>query len=254
MSRGQIVVLQARLEQLAFWRNPESAFFTIALPLGLLVIFGATSGSEAVPGRSDVTAITFLVPRMLAFGIILAAYATPAGTVAVLRSDGVLKRLRATPLSPAAYIAGQLASIFVTCTIIAITIVGLGAVAHGTLPPGPRAAVVIALALVLGIGCFAALGLALSAFIPDGTAAGVITNGTYIPLALVSGTFDASLQLPAWLDAIVAALPVKALTDALRVGYDPAELAWPIGQLVVLASWLVIGVGLAVRYFRWEPR
>ena len=42
---------QVRLEQRAFWRNPQSAFFTFALPVGLLLIFGAISSGETIPGR-----------------------------------------------------------------------------------------------------------------------------------------------------------------------------------------------------------
>ena len=254
MSAAAVVVRQARLEQHAFWRNPESAFFTFALPVGLLVIFGATAGTESIPARPDLPAVTFLVPRMLAFGIILAAYASLAATIAVLRSDGVLKRIRATPLAPGAYIAGQLLSVLTTCLLIAVTTIGVGAVAFGSAPGSPRSSVALAVTLCLGITCFAALGLAISAFIPDGAAAGAITNGTYIPLALISGTFDTNLQLPAWLDTVVSALPIKALTDGLRLGYDPAAPMWPTSELAVLAVWAVVGITLAVRHFRWEPR
>jgi ABC-2 type transport system permease protein len=107
--------------------------------------------------------------------------------------------------------------------------------------------------LALGIVCFASLGLAISAFIPAANAAGAITNGTYLPLALVSGTFNSGLKLPSWLDRVVSALPIKALTDGLRAGYDPAAHGWPLASLAVLAVWAVIGIALAHRYFRWEP-
>jgi ABC-2 type transport system permease protein len=90
--------------------------------------------------------------------------------------------------------------------------------------------------------------------ISNGMASGAVTNGTYIPIALVSGTFNATLRLPHWLDVIVSALPIKALTDALRAGFDPAAARWALGDLAVLAVWLVIGVVLAHRFFRWEPR
>ena len=108
--------------------------------------------------------------------------------------------------------------------------------------------------LVLGITCFAALGLAISNVISNANASGAVTNGIYIPIALVSGTFDASLRLPHWLDLFVSLLPIKALTDGLRAGFDPNGATWPVGDLLVLAVWAVIGVVLARRYFRWEPR
>jgi ABC-2 type transport system permease protein len=69
----------------------------------------------------------------------------------------------------------------------------------------------------------------------------------------VSGTFNVGLELPDWLELVVGALPIKALTDGLRAAYDPAVASWPVGDLAVLAVWGAIGVVLAHRYFRWEP-
>jgi ABC-2 type transport system permease protein len=253
MSSTRLVLRQTRLEQYAFWRNPESAFFTFALPVGLLLIFGATSASYKIPGRPELPGLTLFVPGILAFGIIVAAYGNLAATIAILRSDGVLKRIRATPLPPGAYLAGHLTSALTTSLLTALTTIALGRLVFGV---APRTAAVAGLAvtLVLGITCFAALGLAISAFIPNGVSAGAITNGTYIPLALVSGTFTSTLRLPTWLDKTVSALPIKALTDSLRAGYDPAAHAWQPGKLAVLAVWTLIGIFLAVRHFRWQPR
>ena len=90
MTTMSLVTHQMVLEQRAFWRNPQAAFFTFALPLALLLGLGATSGDDA----------SLLVPGILAFGIIGASYGNLAATVASLRADGVLKRIRATPLSP----------------------------------------------------------------------------------------------------------------------------------------------------------
>ena len=253
MSSSNLVLRQVRLEQLAFWRNPESAFFTFALPVGLLLIFGATAGGDMIPGRPDLAGLTLFVPGILAFGIIVAAYGNLAATIAILRTDGVLKRIRATPLSPGTYLAGQLTSVLATSLLIAVTTIVLGRIVFGV-APRTEALLPLAVTLTLGISCFAALGLAISAFIPNGTASGAITNGTYIPLALVSGTFSSNLHLPTWLDRTVTAFPIKALTDALRAGYDPAARIWPTGSLLVLAAWTIAGVVIAHRWFRWEPR
>jgi ABC-2 type transport system permease protein len=244
---------QVGLEQRAFWRNPETAFFTFALPVGLLLIFGFTSANDQIPGRPELDPLTLFVPGILAFGIIVAAYGTLAATIAMLRADGVLKRIRATPLPPGMYLAGQLTSVLVTSLVVAVATLTLGRLVFGI---SPRRGGIPALtgSLALGIVCFAALGLAVSALIPRADAAGAITNGTYLPLALVSGTFSSGLTLPSWLDHVVSAFPIKALTDSLRAGYDPASHGPSAGSLLVLTVWTLIGIGLARRYFRWEPR
>jgi ABC-2 type transport system permease protein len=253
MTRRRLLLHQVGLEQRGFWRNPEAAFFTFALPVGLLLIFGAVSGDDKIPGRPDIHGLTLFVPGILAFGIIVAAYGNLAATITVLRSDGVLKRIRATPLPPSIYVAGQLVSVLVTSLAIAIATVLLGRLAFGVAPRTGGAAPLL-VSLTLGIVCFAALGVAVSSFIPTASASGPITNGTYLPLALVSGTFNSRLSLPHWLDRIVSALPIKAMTDGLRAGYDPAARGIPRGDVIVLAVWGAIGVALAVRRFRWEPR
>jgi ABC-2 type transport system permease protein len=246
------LVRQVGLNQRSFWRNPESAFFNFAMPLGVLLIFGATSSNTVLPGHHGAKMLTLFVPGILAFGIVVVAYGNLAATIALQRADGVLKRLRTTPLNPSVYLGGQLASVLVTTLLIAAATVALGEAAFGALPR-PSALPSLLVVLALGIACFAALGLAVSAAIRSADAAGAITNGTYLPLAMVSGMFSANLRLPGAVNTVVSAFPLKALADGLRSTYDPAARHLPVGAAAVLAIWTVAGVASAHRWFRWEP-
>ena len=206
MTSGQLLLHQTRLHQRSFWRNPESAFFNFAMPLGVLLIFGAAGGHDHVPGRVDVNVVTLFTPGILAFAIVVVAYGNLAATIALLRADGVLKRLRATPLNPWVYLSSHLVNTLLTALLIAAATITVGGVAFGALP---RASAMpqLLLVLALGIACFAALGLAISAAIPSADSAGAITNGTYLPLAMVSGMFSVSLHLPSILDSIISSSP-----------------------------------------------
>jgi ABC-2 type transport system permease protein len=252
MTRRRLLLAQVGLHQRAFWRNPESAFFNFTMPLGVLLLFGATSGNDPVPGRSDVRVLTLFVPGILAFAVVVVAYGNLAATLALQRADGVLKRLRATPLPPTLYLGGQLVSTVVVALLIALATIALGGAAFGALP---RTAALpqLLLLLALGISCFAALGIAISAAIPTADAAGAVTNGTYLPLAMVSGMFSATLHLPPGVDAVVGLFPLKALADGLRSTYDPAASGLPVADAVVLVAWTVAGFLIARRWFRWEP-
>lgn len=252
MDNFRLLLHQARLEQRAFWRNPQTAFFTFVLPIGLLLIFGALAGNGRVPHRPGIRLITLSVPGMLAFAVIVTAYGNLSATIAVLRAEGILKRIRAVPLPPAIYLTGHLVNTLLTVLLIAITSMILGWSVFGVAPL-ERQAVVLAMVLCLGIVCFAGLGLALSTVIRSADAAGPISNGTYLPLALLSGVFSAAATPPHWLAQIVAVFPVKALVDGLQAAYDPAIHGVPIGDLVVLAAWAGLGILLARRYFRWQP-
>jgi ABC-2 type transport system permease protein len=247
----RVLASQVRLHQRSFWRNPESAFFNFAMPIGVLLIFGATTTNDLVPGRADVRVLTLFVPGILAFAVVVIAYGNLAATIALQRADGVLKRLRATPLDPALYLASQIANTLLTAALISVTTVGVGAAAFGALPRAAALPQLLAV-LALGITCFAALGLAISTVIPTADAAGAVTNGTYLPLAMVSGMFSVTLHLPATVDTIVSLFPLKALADGLRTTYDPAHHQFPLFEVAVLAVWTVIGALLAHRRFRWE--
>lgn len=252
MSTGRLLWGQVRLNQRSFWRNPESAFFNFAMPLGVLLIFGATTTNDTLPGHGGVRVLTLFVPGILAFAVVVMAYGNLAATVSLQRADGVLKRLRATPLNPSLYLGGQLVSVVATTLLISAVTIGLGGAAFGALPR-PAAIPQLLVVLALGIACFATLGIAISAAIPTADAAGAITNGTYLPLAMVSGMFSATLHLPRLLNAVISAFPLKALADGLRSAYDPGVHGLPVHNVLVLVVWTLAGIALALRYFRWEP-
>lgn len=247
----QRTLMQARLEQRAFWRNPDYAFFTFVLPIGLLLILGTVNSGDELDNRA-VEAIVYFVPGILAFGVIVATYANLATRVAVLRSEGVLKRIRATPISPVAYLCGHLVSALVTAVLIGIATIGLGAAVFDVVPRAD-AVPVLALVLPLGISCFAALALAISSVIASADAAGPVTNATYLPLAIVSGVFDPTLTLPSWIERVVSLFPVRAMSASLQSTYDPIAQPVPYAEILVLVAWASFGMLLALRYFRWEP-
>lgn len=250
MRTAALVWHQTRLEQRSFWRNPQAYFFTFGIPVLLLIVFGSISHS--VPGQVGPRPVVLLVPGFLAFGIIVAAYANLAATITLLRGEGVLKRIRSTPLQPQAYIAAQILSAVVSCAALTALCVALGAAVFQVSPLSVRLGASVGI-LVLGVSCFAALGLAVTAAIKRADAAGPVTNATYIPLAIISGTFSYNLTLPHWLNQIAGLFPIKAFTDALKACYDPVQHPGMVGALSVLTVWTVVGVALAWRYFRWNP-
>ncbi len=246
---ARLVAHQARLEQRAFWRNPEYAGLTFAMPLVVLLGLGATIAGHVQPG-SSLQETTLFVPGMLAFGLIVAAYVNLASKIAVLRSTGVLKRIAATPLPAGAYLASQLASTFLTTVLIAVATMVVGGAVFSAVPRADGVLPLL-LGLCLGTACFTALAVAVSAVIPNAEAAGPVTLASYLPFAILSGVFSTTLGLPGWLSSGLAAFPVKALVAVLRAGYAPGPFPW--ASAGVLAAWTLAGTALAWRFFRWQP-
>jgi ABC-2 type transport system permease protein len=237
---------QYRLERRMFWRNPSAAFFNFVLPLLFLALFGTIfSGSQ-----SDLDVI---VPGIAGMSIMTTTFVALAMNMVFLREQGVLKRLRGTPLPSGAYLGG-LAAHAVTNTAIQLSIViAAGAALMGVGLPDNW--LELAVFVVAGVGCFAALGVALSHAIPNFDSAPAYVNAIFLPVIVISGVFYDAENAPTFLRDIGEVLPLTHLIDGLSAAMvTGAPFADHLSDLVVVLVWGAIAVFLAIRGFSWEAR
>ena len=98
---GDLALLwhQVRYEQLSFWRNPQSAFFTFVFPVVVIVIMGALFGGGGASSYfGGLSALQYYVPTIAALSVLGSCYSQLAIVLAARRQNGILKRVRATPL------------------------------------------------------------------------------------------------------------------------------------------------------------
>jgi ABC-2 type transport system permease protein len=228
-------------------RTPRAAFSAFLLPVLLLLAFhltGSYSGDAAVVGG------------LAAFGVITTGYATHAGGVVAARERGVLKRLRGGPLPPWAYFAGSILATTALC-LLSATVTLLLARLLGTPVRLLAEAPALLLVTLLGALCWAALGTAVTALIPDAGSAGPLLAATYLPVVFVSGVFVPISSEPGWLATIASWLPaepfIHALSATLQTG-GPGIPMPPSSDLLSCALWAAVGLYVALRHFRWEPR
>ena len=241
MSTAALAWQQFRLERKMFWRNPSAAFFNFLLPL-LLLVLTATAFNVADEG------LDVLIPGVAGMGVVATTFTSLAYNVTWLREEGILKRIRATPMPPAAYVAGLIGSAALNAVLQVVIVVTIGNLVYGV--DWPHDPALLALFTLLGLVCFSALGIAFSHVIPNVEAAPAYTNAVFLPLIFISGVFYSADELPEALKVIAEALPLKHLIDGLSeaiVGGGDAGTA-----ALVLAAWTAVGVVLAVRFFRWS--
>lgn len=255
MSTVAATLRQLRYENKAFWRNPAAAFFTFAFPLMFLVIFNLIFGNNDIgPPGQKVGASTFYVPSIAAFSVITACYTNNAISVTFLRDEGVLKRVRGTPLPPLAYLVGRmLHSALMAIALFAIVSIA-GILFYNVEFPTDQIGQLIAI-LMVGAFSFTALGLAVTAIIPNADAAPPVVNATILPLLFISDVFIPLTEAPSWLETVAKTFPIWHYAHAMLASFDPFEQPfYDEGNLLVVAAWGVAGVLLAVRFFSWEPR
>ena len=240
---------QIRYEQLSFWRNPQSAFFTFVFPVVIIVVFGAVfAGGGASDFYNGLTGLQYYVPTIAALSVLGACYSQLAIVLASRRQTGILKRLRATPLPTWIYFVGLLAHCIMVSIVEVALIIGIGGL-YGVPMPTHWAALLVT--LVLGAASFCALGVGVASLIRNSEAAPAVVQFILFPLVFISGTyFPIHSDV---LNGIAGALPVRPFNQALlgpfalHTGFD-----WP--HLAVLLAWGVVGAAVAIRRFRWDPR
>ena len=244
---------QFRYGTRSFIRTPIAAFFTLVFPTTFLVVISAIAGNAILDDRSGIRLAQFLTPVFAVFGICMASFVSLALGVAYGRQAGVLKRLRATPLPAWMHIAGRLATAMFVSLVALLLIVLIGVVFYGVQIVWTTVPAVL-FTIVVGVFCFAALGLAAVSLAPTPGATQALTNGGLILLAFISDIFI--VELPEWLDQVGWVFPLKHFVNAVADGFNPyltgTGLYWD--HLAVMAAWGVGGVVVALRFFTWEPR
>ena len=246
MSDTTLAWRQYRLERKMFWRNPTAAFFSFVLPLIFLFLFGAVfSGNQAN--------LNVLVPGIAGLSVMATTFNALATQMTFLREQGVLKRVRGTPLPGTSYLSGIIGSAATNAVIQILIIIVAGKLFFGL--GWPKDWAELAVFTILGVACFAAMGVAFSHVIPNFEAAPAYTNLVFLPMILISGVFFDVDNVPTFLRDIANALPlvhvINGISAALVTG---APITDHLSDLAVVAVWTLACVILAVRGFSWSAR
>ena len=246
-----LVAWQIRYEQRAYWRNRGRGIFTFVFPLMFLVIFASLDRGSHLSSLGGIPTDDFIVPGILAYAVITNTFFNMAIGTAILRDQGVLKRMQGTPLPRWAYVAARIGSCAILMASVSLLVIVAGVAVWGMdlrLPALPA----IALALLLGTTAFTTLGIGLVRFIRNAETAPVVVNLIVLPLTFISNIWYPTNTLPQALRTIADLFPVKNLAAALQWAFDPRHhgLAFDGPALRNLAIWSVIGIALMIRYLR----
>jgi ABC-2 type transport system permease protein len=238
---------QVRHANRSVWREPIYAFFALGFPALFVVLLPLVIGDPEVDGYAFSVWMTTGMP---VFGLALIAYVTLPEGVAHARDQGVLKRLRGTPLPAWAYLAGRIVSTFWIVALAVTVVLALGWLVHDVTPAASGWLPLVA-TLALGTACLGALGLAIASLVADAESVPGITLATFMPLVFLSGVFPLGGVLPEVVTDAAGVLPLAPLIDATRAAF--LDGVWSLRELGIVGAWTVLGALVAVWRFRWEP-
>ncbi|HZQ59526.1 MAG TPA: ABC transporter permease [Acidimicrobiales bacterium] len=231
-------------------RSPTGPFFTLVIPLMVLIALNLVYGNQTIHARG-VRFPRFYTPAMAAFAITNACYVNVLTGVTLSRDEGMLKRFRGTPLPTWAYFFGRTVSAGLVAVLSAGVVLLMGTSMYPVTFPW-RAVGPLVLATLAGVVCFSMLGLAVSAFVPTAGAALPVAYGTLLPLSFISDVFFPMDTSPHWLRTAASALPLRPLARSLEAPFLSGNAGVHWAELAVVGGWAVAGAALVAVCFPWE--
>ncbi len=250
------------LELRLFFRERRAMIVTFAYPVIMLGIFASVfgqSGARIGPAPGIPFAQWFL-PGMVATGLVLLSFENIVDSIAIERDEGGLKRLRGTPMPAMSYFLGKVGLVLVTCLIqVALLLLVAALIFSVPLPTSVSAWATFAWVFVLATATGCVCGIGFAAVPPSGRAASAIVNPIVLILQFISGVFFVYGQLPTWMQQIAAVFPLKWVAQGMRSVFLPVSAesmevggSWQQAETAaVLVAWLVIGLLIGLRTFRW---
>lgn len=249
------------LEIRQFFRQRDQVVFTFAFPVVFLFLF-ASIFSDDVEG-AGITASQLYVPAMMAAGIMSTSFQSLGISIAIERDEKVLRRLRGTPMPPAAYFLGKIWLVLFTGLLETAILLLVGTTVYDVdLPSNATDWFDLAWIFVLGLTACALLGIAISSVPKSGKSATSVVVLPFLVLQFISGVYIAIDTIPDWMLNIGALFPLKWMCQGLRGVFlpDSAHIleqtgSWEFGKVaLVLGAWCVGGLVLCLLTFRWKNR
>jgi ABC-2 type transport system permease protein len=234
------------VETKIFIREPMGVIGTLLIPVVFFVILGRSVGG----GRLQATSVQapFNVPILAALIIAVSAVISLVAIISIYREGGILKRLRATPLSPVTILGAQ---VFIK---LVFTVIGLGllVLAGRQIIPGAMDVNLPAFtaALLLSTLSILSLGFLIASVVPTARFAQPISAAVLYPMVAVSGLFFPVERLARPLQVVALGLPTTHAVSLMQGIWDAS--GWSLANSTALVLIFGVCTGLSSKVFRWE--
>ncbi len=248
-----------------FLRRPAAIFFVVAMPLIMFLVFVILFGNEVIP-ETEITTAQFYAPALAVFGAVMACYTYLAISTATSRDQGVLKRIRGTPLKPWIYIWARILAVTVIAIAAVIVVMTAGNIFFDV-RFYPEKLPMAFLALFVGCLSFAGLGMMVCAICQTSDTVQAVTSATVLPLAFLSDVFIRPFRdVPVWVTWLADIFPLKHFSLAFGHAFrsdmaghgflwtGPEETYIALPRIALMLAWGIFGAAVAAKLFKWDPK
>jgi ABC-2 type transport system permease protein len=238
------------MEAKLFLREPIGAFFTLVFPLMMLFLFGSIYGNTPTPMFGGYGTVDISIPAYTAMIIATTGLMGLTITLAANRENGVLRRLRTTPISPFIILAAEVIVMFLMTSLGMLLLILAGKLVYHVRFEGNALSVIAGFSL----SClsFFSLGFILAGLAPTARTAQVVGMVMLYPMLFLSGAGFPRELLPEAIKKISNYLPLTYVVNLLRGLWIGEAWSLHLTEVIVLVILLVVGVMVSIKTFRWE--
>jgi ABC-2 type transport system permease protein len=241
------------VETKVFVREPMGLVGTLLVPLVVFVLLGRSGGVDAAgagtaAAGAAVDQAPFNVPILAALVIAVGAVISLVAIMSIYREGGILKRLRATPLSPVTILGAHV----VVKLVFTILTLGVLVLAGRRIVPGALDVNLLSFsgAVLLSTLSILSLGFVIASIVPTARFAQPISAAVLYPMIAFSGLFFPLEQLSRPLELLARTLPTTHAVSLMEGIW--AGSGWSLTDVASLIAVLVVCTALSARVFRWE--
>ncbi len=241
------------LERKEYYVNPESSNADLLKYL-LSIDLKKKDSLELTEHQAEGQAIRYvdwLVPGVIGMNMLFSCLFGVGFVIVRYRKNGVLKRMKATPVSSFTFISAQMVSRFLIVTLTSVFVFGGTNLFFHFLMLGSY--LNLLLITMLAILCMLSLGLIFAARIKSEELAGGLINIVTFPMMIFSGVFFSLEGTPELLQKVSKAFPLTHfISGARKIMLEGEGLAAIFPNLLVLAGMTVLFLTIASLTFDWD--
>ncbi len=253
------ILIALKMEFLTTIRNRTAVFFSLIFPMLLFLLFGyifkeGTNVTGTAP-NGDVSTALWLLPGIITISIATNGVFNSVPMV-MLRENGVLRRIQATPMPVSQYLIARIANQLVMVTLQIILALLVGGIAFKAYPKASGWYLDVAFILA-GAIVFITIGQFIAAVSSKLETANIISQIVNMALVFLSNIYLPFTILPDVVQQVGRVLPGFLMVDILRPAMIVGHLAQgttinsPVADLIGLGVYFIVALIIAVRFFRW---
>jgi ABC-2 type transport system permease protein len=232
-------------------RDKTAFLMALIFPVVFVLAFSVFDVSFDAEGAiAGVDYFEYVLPALLAIGLMNFAMVGTSASVARYRELKILKRIVVTPLPTTRFIVGQVGARLVLAAVQTAIIMLVGLAAGGSVGSAWPLLFIIS---TLGNLIFLSLGFAIAGWAGSVDAANNMAALATTPLMFLSGSFFPIESMPEWLQPLADLLPLTPLIDSMRaIALQGAGIGDIGAELLLIGAWIVGGLTLARFFFRFN--